>query len=41
MCIRDSHNLTARVKDIGGTLQAGTPDGTTYRLRAEIPLAQV
>ncbi|MET1071640.1 MAG: histidine kinase [Umezawaea sp.] len=35
------HNLTARVKDIGGTLHAGTPDGTTYRLRAEIPLAKV
>jgi len=31
-------NLTARVTDVGGTLSAGSADGTTYRLQAEIPL---
>jgi signal transduction histidine kinase len=33
-------NLTARVADIGGTLEAGAISADTYRLRAEIPLSR-
>jgi signal transduction histidine kinase len=33
-------NLTARMSDVGGTLHAGTTDGTTYRLHAEVPISQ-
>jgi len=32
------HNLTARLKDLGGDLRAGTTPDNTYRLAAEIPL---
>jgi signal transduction histidine kinase len=33
-------NLTARIADIGGTLEAGAISADTYRLQAEIPLSR-
>ncbi|WP_197288880.1 sensor histidine kinase [Nocardia sp. NRRL S-836] len=33
-------NLTARIADIGGTLEAGAISPDTYRLQAEIPLSR-